>query len=51
MGEPLNSILSFIILSISGLICSFLCILSAHKREIWQALTNTQEDKEEARND
>lgn len=51
MSETLKTILILLILSISGLICSFLCFLSQYKREIWQTLTNTQEDKKEAKND
>lgn len=38
MSDLLNLALSLGALLISGLICSFLIILSAHKDEIWESI-------------
>lgn len=38
MNDLLNLILSIGALLISGLICSFLVILNAHKKEFWEAI-------------
>lgn len=49
LGTFLNILLSIGALLISGLICSFLIILSAHKDEIWEEIYERNYKKHDKR--
>ena len=46
MSEFIHSLICLIFTGITGIVCLFLCVLSAHKKEIWEHII-TKEEKEE----
>ena len=46
MSDVINFVVSFIITSVLGIVCSFLCILADNKEEIWNLILGKENKNE-----